>query len=414
MIFLSALNAIEHKVKGFRSGGVDFISKPFQFEEVQARVETHLKLRRAQRAERDLLEKTLGGAVGTLWELVQLTLPVLALRSGRDSGYRVVDHQADGDSGSPGSTNLPPRLCLVGCIALPDEVFERAYCGQVSPPDEDRMFRAHPESALRLLANIPRLEVVAEIIRGQQITEEDAAFLEESRQGAQIASFSTWSWTAESTGESSATALAELRMSGRSTAACWRRLKATPQPRRISKCAGLPIRDAAARHGSRQRCFQQGWEPADLQGREPSSQKPGLNAWRILRKPEARRNSWTCAFPDSPAWACWRSSVVASQPESENLATATKASAAVTHSDIMIVDDNPANLKLLEDMLTQQGHEVRSFPLGRLALAAAMRDSAGFDSAGHQHAGDERLRSVRTPQIHRGARRTSRSFFLAP
>jgi two-component system, sensor histidine kinase and response regulator len=45
----------------------------------------------------------------------------------------------------------------------------------------------------------------------------------------------------------------------------------------------------------------------------------------------------------------------------------------MAHSDIMIVDDNPANLKLLEDMLVQQGHEVRSFPLGRLALAAAMR-----------------------------------------
>jgi two-component system sensor histidine kinase/response regulator len=42
-------------------------------------------------------------------------------------------------------------------------------------------------------------------------------------------------------------------------------------------------------------------------------------------------------------------------------------------SDIMIVDDNPANLKLLEDMLRQPGHEVRSFPLGRLALAAAKK-----------------------------------------
>lgn len=40
----------------------------------------------------------------------------------------------------------------------------------------------------------------------------------------------------------------------------------------------------------------------------------------------------------------------------------------------MIVDDTPANLKLLEDMLLQQGHEVRSFPLGRLALAAALRN----------------------------------------
>jgi two-component system sensor histidine kinase/response regulator len=42
-------------------------------------------------------------------------------------------------------------------------------------------------------------------------------------------------------------------------------------------------------------------------------------------------------------------------------------------SDIMVVDDNPSNLKLLEDMLLQQGHEVRSFPLGRLALAAAAK-----------------------------------------
>jgi two-component system, sensor histidine kinase and response regulator len=41
--------------------------------------------------------------------------------------------------------------------------------------------------------------------------------------------------------------------------------------------------------------------------------------------------------------------------------------------DIMIVDDKPANLKLLEDMLLQQGHEVRSLPLGRLALAAAIK-----------------------------------------
>jgi DNA-binding response OmpR family regulator len=39
--------------------------------------------------------------------------------------------------------------------------------------------------------------------------------------------------------------------------------------------------------------------------------------------------------------------------------------------NIMIVDDNPANLKLLDEMLRQRAYEVRSFPRGRLALAAA-------------------------------------------
>ena len=41
---------------------------------------------------------------------------------------------------------------------------------------------------------------------------------------------------------------------------------------------------------------------------------------------------------------------------------------------IMVVDDTVANLKLLEEMLGRQGYQVRSFPRGRLALAAAARE----------------------------------------
>src|SRR6202047_1072413 len=50
VIFLSALAETEDKVRAFRSGGVDYISKPFQVDEVQARVETHLRLHRLHRA----------------------------------------------------------------------------------------------------------------------------------------------------------------------------------------------------------------------------------------------------------------------------------------------------------------------------------------------------------------------------
>ncbi|MGI8939871.1 MAG: response regulator, partial [Iamia sp.] len=48
VIFLSALTDQLDKVKAFASGGVDYITKPFQMEELHARVETHLKLRRLQ------------------------------------------------------------------------------------------------------------------------------------------------------------------------------------------------------------------------------------------------------------------------------------------------------------------------------------------------------------------------------
>ena len=48
VIFLSALNDTSSKVKGLGLGAVDYIAKPFQAEEVVARVETHLKLRRLE------------------------------------------------------------------------------------------------------------------------------------------------------------------------------------------------------------------------------------------------------------------------------------------------------------------------------------------------------------------------------
>jgi serine phosphatase RsbU (regulator of sigma subunit) len=48
IIFISALDAVEDKVQAFRVGGVDYITKPFQAEEVIARVENHLNLRRLQ------------------------------------------------------------------------------------------------------------------------------------------------------------------------------------------------------------------------------------------------------------------------------------------------------------------------------------------------------------------------------
>ncbi len=50
IIFISALNEIEDKMKAFSGGGVDYISKPFHAEEILARVGTHLTLRSQQKA----------------------------------------------------------------------------------------------------------------------------------------------------------------------------------------------------------------------------------------------------------------------------------------------------------------------------------------------------------------------------
>ena len=71
VIFLSALDETEDKVKAFRSGAADFISKPFQFEEVHARVETHLKLHALQlglKRQNEHLEETVAARTRELAE----------------------------------------------------------------------------------------------------------------------------------------------------------------------------------------------------------------------------------------------------------------------------------------------------------------------------------------------------------
>lgn len=49
IIFVTALDDVTSKVKAFQSGGVDFITKPYVFEEVRSRVETHLRIAKMQR-----------------------------------------------------------------------------------------------------------------------------------------------------------------------------------------------------------------------------------------------------------------------------------------------------------------------------------------------------------------------------
>ena len=49
VIFISALNETLDKVKAFECGGVDYVIKPFQLDEVRARIDTHLKIRNLQK-----------------------------------------------------------------------------------------------------------------------------------------------------------------------------------------------------------------------------------------------------------------------------------------------------------------------------------------------------------------------------
>jgi two-component system sensor histidine kinase/response regulator len=93
VIFLSALTETQDKVQAFRSGAVDYISKPFQFDEVHARVETHLKLHHLQQALRlqnDRLEDTVAERT---WELAEANERLILLDRSKNEFLSLISHE---------------------------------------------------------------------------------------------------------------------------------------------------------------------------------------------------------------------------------------------------------------------------------------------------------------------------------
>jgi signal transduction histidine kinase len=74
VIFLSAGNEISDKIRAFKVGGVDYITKPFQLEEILVRVQTQLTLQRLQKelqSRNKQLQNMLGALQNTQAELIQ-------------------------------------------------------------------------------------------------------------------------------------------------------------------------------------------------------------------------------------------------------------------------------------------------------------------------------------------------------
>ena len=93
VIFLSALNETQDKVKAFRSGAVDYVSKPFQFEEVHARVETHLEVHELQRAlqtQNERLEKAVAARTA---ELAQANQRLKILDGSKNDFLNLISHE---------------------------------------------------------------------------------------------------------------------------------------------------------------------------------------------------------------------------------------------------------------------------------------------------------------------------------
>ncbi len=183
IIFVSALQDTEDKLMAFKSGGVDYITKPFQLEEVLARVKAHLSLHRIQHELQTMVEDrtqeltttlvTLNESQKRYSNILEQTIQAIALMIEKRDPY-TAGHQARVSQlavSIANEMNLDERIIEglrlggmvhdIGKVYIPSEILNRP--GKLSEI-EFSLIRTHSQVGHDIMANVAFPWPVAEMI----------------------------------------------------------------------------------------------------------------------------------------------------------------------------------------------------------------------------------------------------------
>lgn len=160
-----------------------FLTKPCSLELLSNTLFTCIKQYRLVKAEKQLLEETLTKSLQVLVDILALINPTAFSRSTR------ITRLAKNIAVSVGVANtweveVAAMLSQIGCITVPEEILKKINsCKQLSA-GELRLYSQHPKVGYDLVAQIPRMGDVAQIIAQQNVRfadeKETKSYLESS------------------------------------------------------------------------------------------------------------------------------------------------------------------------------------------------------------------------------------------
>jgi CheY-like chemotaxis protein len=166
-LILSGNGDFESVVASVNEGSIfQFLTKPCPAEKLRNALNTALKQYDLITAERELLEETLNGSVGMMIEVLSVVNPLAFSRASRIRAYV---RQMANQLRLPNlwEFDLAAMLSQIGCIAVPPEILEKVDAQMTLSKEELRTFTSHPSIGHSLISKIPRLEVIAEMVRYQ-------------------------------------------------------------------------------------------------------------------------------------------------------------------------------------------------------------------------------------------------------
>lgn len=140
-----------------------FYTKPCPSEQLEAGLNAGLEQYRLVTAERELLESTLTGSIKVLVDVVAMNDPVAhALGSRLREWVRVLTEEFR--MPQRWKLEIAASLVSIGQVAIPPELTARKRQGEVLSPEEQSIFEQAPAAGRNLIAHIPRLAGVAEVV----------------------------------------------------------------------------------------------------------------------------------------------------------------------------------------------------------------------------------------------------------
>jgi putative two-component system response regulator len=177
VIFVSALSEMQDKLKGFDLGGVDYVTKPFQREELLARVRTHLALHSLQNHLEEMvdartcsLQKSENRLRHNLLETISAVAAMVELRDPYTAGHQkrvkhvaaAIANEIDLPQHQVEGIKLAAVVHDVGKIHVPTEILSKP--GHLTDV-EFSLIKQHPETGYDILKEIDFPWPIADIVR---------------------------------------------------------------------------------------------------------------------------------------------------------------------------------------------------------------------------------------------------------
>ncbi len=166
-ILLTGQADAESAIAAINQGAIfRYLRKPCPTDELTATLQQAVDVHRRTLLERELLSTTLASTIKMLSEVLSMVAPWAFQRSAMlQTCVRHVTQKLAWPDGW--AVQVAAALSHIGCISVPGDVIQRDLADDELSEDERKLVDAHPEVAHRLLASIPRLQAVAEMVRYQ-------------------------------------------------------------------------------------------------------------------------------------------------------------------------------------------------------------------------------------------------------